>query len=309
MKNINLLITFLLMGIMTGCSGQSRTKDVLGLFDISPNNEIIFSFMRNGKSSIYALNSVNGNLRKIISSTRNKNYYNPRYSPDGGKIVFIANSKDGVNSILCLANVDGTEIDALIDNSGIITEATFSLDGKLIYFCKANTYDKYSTIGRKDAHDFDIYSLRLEDKKVTKITNIKSYGLSNISEVDSGYILAHIEAGPDGGMCLLSKDGATKPFIIVPENNPRKDASLYYTPIYSDNLKIIGFTAPYELYVMRLNDKVAKLVLSNKGSNDFSNIVFYKNQPKILFSKVGSSNLYTINIDGTNIKTIPINIK
>jgi Tol biopolymer transport system component len=310
MKNSFLILAFLLLNILIACSGQFNKKDGLGSFDISPNDsQIVYSFTKSGESSIYILNINNGNSRKLISATANDNYYNPKYSPNGEKILFIENKKNSVNSALCIANVDDANIKRLTDSNEIITEATFSVDGKQIYFCKANSYDKYSPIGSRDAHNFDIYSFGIEDKELTKLTNLQLYGLSNISEIDSGYILFHIEAGSNGGMHLLSIEKETNLSKIIPKNNPRNDASLYYSPIYSDSLKMIAFKAPYELYIMGLQDRSAKIVLSNKVGHNFRNIVFYKSQPKILFSKVGSSNLFTTNLDGSVVNTIPVNIE
>jgi Tol biopolymer transport system component len=298
------------MMLIYSCKGQNTESEGLGSYDISANDkQIVFSYSKNGVSSIYVINNDGTNLKKLIGSNNGDNFYNPKYSPDGKMLAFVLNKKGSINSTLCLSNTDGSGILYLTDDMQIITEATFSLNGEHIYYCKANVYEKYSSIGRKDAHDFDIYSVHIKDKKTTKISNLKSYGLSNISDLDDSYMLIHLEAGPDGGMYLYAKDNATEPKRIIPINNPRQDASLYYTPIYSDTLKTIGFTAPYEIYIMNLKEKKAKLVFSNKGSNDLSNIAFYKNQKKILFSKVGSSDLFSINIDGTGLRTIPINIR
>jgi Tol biopolymer transport system component len=289
--------------------GQSSLKKGLGSFDISAKDKfIVFSYCI-GISSIYIANTDGTDPRKVIGSKGDIDYYNPKFSPDGKKIVFVANKRGNINSSLCLSNADGANVLYLTDDKQIVTEATFSLDGETIYFCKANTYGKYSKIGIKDAHDFDIYSIYLKNKKISKISNLKSYGLNHISDVDNVYLLIHLEAGPDGGMYLYPKDNATEPRLITPINNPRGDPSLYYTPVYSDTLKSIGFTAPYEIYIMSLKDKRAKLVFSNKGSYDINNIAFFKAQKKILFSKAESSNLYSINTDGTGLKTISIIIK
>lgn len=296
--------------LISSCKKQNTETEGLGCYDISANDtQIVFSYFKNGVSSIYAINSDGTKLKMIIASKDGDNYYNPKYSPDSKKLVFIMNKKGSINSSLCLSNVDGSNIIYLTDNKQIVTDATFSLDGETIYFCKADIYEKYSPIGRKDAHNFDIYSVNIKDKRVTKMSNLKFYGLSNISDLDDTYMLVHLEAGPDSGLYLYAKDNTTEPKRIIPVNNPRQDASLYYIPIYSNSLKTIGFTAPYEIYIMNLNDKKAKLVFSNKGNNDLSNIVFYKNQKKILFSKVGCNDLFSINMDGTDIRTIPITIR
>lgn len=296
--------------LFSSCKEHNSGIKELGSFDISAKDEqIVFSYSKDGVSSIYVIDSDGSNLKMIIGSDDGDSYYNPKYSPDGKKLVFVLNEKGSFNSSLCLSNADGSNLQYLTDDKQIVTEATFSKNGELIYFCKANSYEKYSPIGRKDAHDFDIYSFNLKDKKVSRVSNLKSYGLSNVSDLDDTYLLFHLGAGLDGGMYLYPKDSSVRPKRLIPINNPRQDASLYYTPIYSESFEIIGFTAPYEIYMMSLKDKKAQLVFSNKGSINISNIAFFNNHEKMLFSKVGSSDLFTINLDGTGMQTIPIIIE
>ena len=179
-------IISLIMAIMlvSSCKGQNTETEGLGSYDISANDkQIVFSYSKNGVSSIYVVNNDGTNLKMIISSKGGDNFYNPKYSLDGKKLAFILNKKGSINSTLCLSNADGSNILYVTDDKQIITEATFSLNGEIIYFCKANVYEKYSPIGRKDAHDFDIYSVSLKDKRITKVSNLKSYGLSNVSDL------------------------------------------------------------------------------------------------------------------------------
>lgn len=298
------------MMLVFSCKGKNTDSGEFGTFDISANDQqIVFSYLKDGVSSIYEANIDGTSLRKIIGSEKGDNSYNPKYSPDGKKLVFVMNKKGSINSTLCLSNTDGSDISYLTDDKHIITEASFSLNGELIYFCMANVYARYSPLAPKNAHDFDIYSFHIKDKKIQKITNLKSYGLRNISDLNESYILMRLEAGPDGGMYLCAKDSATASKLLIPVNNPRKYSSFYYTPIYADNLKTIGFTAPYEIYIMNVEDMVAKLVFSNKGDTNLGYIAFYKNQKKMLFSKFRSPDLFSININGTGLRTIPITIE
>lgn len=293
--------------LVNSCKGQNTETDEFGSFDMSANDEqVVFSYFKNGVSSIYVVNNDGTNLKKIIGSQNGDKFYNPKYSPDGKKLVFVKNKKGSINSSLCISNADGSNIQYLTDDKHIITEATFSLNGESIYFCMAKVYAKYSPLARKNAHDFDIYSVNLKDKKIIKVSNLKSYRLDNISDFDDTSVLIHIQDEPDGGMYLYAKDNATAPKRLIPINNPRND---YYTPIYSDTLKTVGFTTSYEIYIMNVKDKVAKLVFSNVGSYTIRYITFFKNQNKILFSTAGSSNLFSINIDGTELRTIPITIR
>ncbi len=307
MQNSIIIYLVLIIISFTNCSSQPKEINGLGSFDISPDDkQIVFTFFKKNYSSIYVANIDGSYPKKIIASNGLTSYYFQEYSPDGKKIVFIANNKGNLNSSLCIANSDGSNFEVLVDDKQMITEATFSKNGKIIYFCIAGEYKKYSPIGRKDFHNVDVYSIQLQDKKIIKISNLKSYGLGEISDFDSTYLLMRLNAGNESGIYFLNKDSTIKPTRIVPANNPRKDAGLYYTPIYSDTFKIMAFTAPYELYVMNLNNKIAKSVFYNKGGYDLLYIHFYNKQNKILFSIEDSSYIFTINIDGSDMQSTRI---
>jgi hypothetical protein len=284
-------------------------KDAIGNFDISKNDsQIIFSFYKaNIGSSIYISNIDGSDIKLLISSNKSKSYYNPRYSIDGEKIVFLECDIDNINyTTICTSNVDGSNIERLTKGGEIITEANFSSYSNNIYFSKANEVNNYSPLARKQPHGFDIYSINIINKEITKLTDLESYGIYQISEVDSNIYLMQIFNGSDGGMFLFTRGIQDEFKRIVPINNPRGDASLYYTPRYSEQFNIMAFIAPYELYIMDLESKKAKLLFDNKGHSHIEYFCFYHTQRKILFLKKGETSLWSINFDGTDLKKIPI---
>lgn len=297
--------------LINSCQSKQTQKNSMGDFDISKDdNHIIFSFFSINKgSSIYTSNIDGTGIKQLIKSDEYKSYFNPKYSPDGKKIVFLECERGDVNNaIICIAESDGSSIERLTAGNEIITEVIFSDYGNDIIYCKANEYEKYSPLGKKQAHDFDIYSVDILTKEITKLSNLKSYGVYKISEIDSSNILMHMSAGPDGGMFLFTKDTPNDLRRIIPINNPRGDASLYYTPLYSKQYNLMAFIAPYELYTMDMESRKAKLLYDNKGYSHIEYICFYNTQRKILFSKKGETSLNSISLDGTGLKNIPINI-
>ncbi len=116
-------------------------------FDISPDDKsIVFAYYRNDKPSIY-LSGIDGQMPiQIVGSKNEVNYTNPRFSPDGKKILFIKYT-DYTRSTLCMAELDGSGIQELTDGKDIITEAIFSKQPGKILFCKALEYAKYSPSG------------------------------------------------------------------------------------------------------------------------------------------------------------------
>jgi len=305
MKNI-IITYFILISVTNGCRSTETKQNIMGNFDISMNDEhVVFSYYQQKGSSIYSMDISGNNKKTIVASTETMSYFNPKYSRDDSKIVFIEyEKKNATNCTLCIANADGSEIRRLTKGNEIITEAIFSSNDSLIIFCKANEYDKYSPLGHKQAHNFDIYSVNILNGDIKKISNLNSYGMYQISEIDSSNYLMHVYAGPDGGMFLFSKDDPGNLKRIVPANNPRGDASMYDSPLYSPKSDILAFIAPYELYIMDMKSKMARLLYDNKGHSHIEYICFYNTKGKILFLKKGDTKLHSINVDGTELNTI-----
>ncbi|HEY9122931.1 MAG TPA: hypothetical protein VIO15_01235 [Bacteroidales bacterium] len=307
MRTFFIIISVLsIMNIKVKC----QTNESLGNFDISSDDkQIIFSYVKNNISTVYTINSDGSNLKKIISSNGDSFFVSPKYSKDGRKFLYILYKKDSNNGSLNICDIDGRNNEKLTDDKHIITEAVYSRDGESIYFCQANEYAAYSPIGVKAPHDLDIYLLALKDKRITKVSNVKAYGISSISDLDDKYIVMRLEAGPDGGMGLLTKENGTEFRRIVPANNPRKLANVYYMPTYSGKFNMLIFIAPYEIYAMNLKDKIAQSVFFNKGGHTVNNLCVFKNEKKILFTTGDDFNLHSVNFDGTELRVIPLNLR
>lgn len=289
---------------------QCHDKISLGNFDISPNDkQVIFSYIKDGISGIYIINIDGSNLRRILSSNNGDYLISPKFTKDGNRFLYLLFKNNSNNTSINICDINGQNNEILTDDNSIITEAIFSRDGKMIYFCKANEYKAYSPIGVAAPHDMDIYSLRLIDKKVSKCSNIKSYGISSLSDFDSNYFMMRNESGPDGGMVFLSKANGTELRRFVPANNPRKLPDIYYIPTYSDTFKTLVFIAPYEIFKMDMQDKIATSVFFNKGRSHINNLCIFRFERKILYTTGDDYNLHMIDYDGRNMNVIPINIK
>jgi hypothetical protein len=284
-------------------------ENYIGSFDISNDDKkILFSFNSNSNSSVYEMNIDGSELSLIVNSKGDSSFVNPKYSLDGSYILFILyNSKNIESSTLCKAKSDGSEIQYLTDGKSIITEAIFTNENNKIIYCQANKYSKYSPIGVKDAHDFDIYFLNCINKETKRLTNFKAYGLNNLSEVDSTQIIFYLYEGINGGIYCLEKDKPNQMRLITPINDPRKGTNMYTNPAYSTKYRLLVFSAPYQLYSMNVDDLIANLITERENSN-ISKIVFFHSENKILYSKQFDNNLYTIKTNGSELKIIELNI-
>jgi hypothetical protein len=290
---------------------ESHSKDKLGSFDLSPDGkQIVFAYTKNQTSAIYSISIDGSNLKKIIDST-GYNFANPRYSKNGETIIYIVYKNKAIHGALYKYNIQNGFQELLTDTNQTITEAIFSRDGASVFFCKANEYAAYSILGRKAPHNVDIYSVNLKDKKIARISNLKAYGIGSISDFDDSTLMMRSDIGNDNidGIVLLSKKTGTVLKRIVPANDPRKYASVYYIPTYSDKFKTLVFAAPLEIFVMKMEDRIAETVLFNKGGPDIPILRAFRDEKKILFSVDDNNNLFTINFDGTDLRKIPIEIK
>lgn len=303
-----ILICFVLM-LNYSCNSQSKSFNEIRGFDISKNDEyLIYSYKDSMKNTfIKRYSFLTKSDTVLISPKKNLFYVNPKYSPDGKKIVFIEyNIKNLETSSLCFSYNNGASVEYLIKDKGIITEAIFSEESDKIFFLMAKNYEAYSPIGVLDSHNYDIYSYDILEKKTTKISNIDSYKLGQISIFDKENLLIYHFSGTSGGMFLFNI-ASSKMKKIVPINNPRDDASLYDSPIYSKKFNLMAFIAPYQIYAMDLKTNMAELVFDNRGNGHIGHISFFNTEKRILFVKDNIPYFYSIDLENHITKQLSIN--
>jgi hypothetical protein len=310
-----ILIYSILLSLLN-CRGQNKEeqeKKVINTqFDISiDDKKILFAcYVPNSGISIYELPVEGGIPKTIIKSDSEYSYSSPKYSPDGKKIAFVKIRKksDILDESICIANSDGTNMEQLTNGNELINEILFSeFIEENILFTKATTMGKNSPVGTVQPHGTDLYGINYKTKQITQISMLNSYNISKFSEVDSNTIVMGMAGGDDGGLFFFKKDSPEKAYRFAPENNPRKDTSLYYTPAYSQICNSIGFTAPYELYVMDITSKKANL-LYHYSRNHVDNFCFYKTKKKVLFLREGDFQFMSIDLDGKNLQTIEVKL-
>jgi Tol biopolymer transport system component len=282
------------------CNNQIQNYHGVEDFDVYKSH-LVFSYLKNGRSSLYLTNLINKKTIALFPSVGDDSYSLPIFSPNGENIAFVKNRFEDFESQLYISNSNGSDIEILTNIEGVITEMSFSDDGLNIYFTKAQNFKKFSPIATDGFHDVEIYSINIETKIIQSISKSKFYGLNSISEIDNNCLLLGIQAGYEGGMFLFLKDSINLQKLI-PTNDPRKDASLYFEPSYSKKVNSIAFLAPYELYYMNLVDKKAFLILSRIGKSDFGKIRFL--EKKIFFTVPNEDKLYSISTNGKDLTEI-----
>jgi Tol biopolymer transport system component len=309
------LVMFLLLTTFTiSCSQQNNPLPEIGLFDISNNDStLLFSFNNGTRSSIYQID-INGNhLKLIMAGTKKINYFNPKYSKDSKKILFLGrrNDKSSNATEIFTANSDGTKMKQVTDAHEIITEAIFSKCEDKIYYCKANEFGHSSPFLADQTHDVDIYSLDLKSKKVERVTNLNAYALFHISEYDCGNILMYMPVPDKESMVMCSKIKPNELKFISPKNTPRPNPSMYYAPVYSKKYNSLAFIATFELMIMDTNDKYARVVVNQNdaGHSQINNLAFFNKEKKLAYTTNLEPKFFIVNFDGTGLKRVKIPIK
>lgn len=295
----------ILTALLFGCRDKKMLSRI-GLFDISKDDKsILFSFYKSSGISILSVDIDDNNLKSIIPSTIDSNFYNPKFNKDGSKILFIGSKKgQKIGCAVFIANPSGSSREKIFSDKGEITEAVFSECEDKIYYIKSNEFGHSSPVGADQPHNSDVYSISLTTKVIEQITHLNAYSMYRISEYNCDNIMISMAYSTVPGLLTFFKESPGKLISINPLNNPRKDNSLYDTPFYSHKFNTLGFIAPYELYVMEMKDKHASLVVYDELMVSYFR--FFNNQKKMAYINDKGGAFYLVNYDGSNLKELSI---
>jgi Tol biopolymer transport system component len=309
MKSLIMLVMASLL-MSSGCGRSMKNMYSLNSFEISDDDSsILFSATDRGNhSSVYQIETNGKGLKKLISSTSDSNFFSPKYLQGNKKILFIGSSFKSRNSDIYISHADGTDRKRITTGNEMISEAFFSKCDSSIYYIKSNEYGHSSPVGKDQLHGADIYSITLKDNKVKKVTQLNAYAILDISEYDCNHFLMYTPEQSKGGMLMIAKNTPNTIERLNPVNSPRNDLSLAHTPVFSKKYGMLGFIVPYELYIMELQSKKAKLVVKNQDDPIYS-FRFFHNQKSLIYINDKEINFYIINFDGSGIKKIPVYLR
>jgi Tol biopolymer transport system component len=307
-------VTYLLIMVtLLGCR-QDRPATVsrgqIESLDISPDDgKLLLLITRDGATTVFETDTSGRSPKQIVKPLEDGIISNPRYSPNGKGIVFIKHLKKSFGeSVVCIANRDGTEIQELTQGRELVTEAVFSTKGDDAVYYSCKRYNDSSTKkSERDPGGFDIYAVNLDDKKTTKLTNLNARGIESISEINEKYILFHLTARKKGGgIYSFEKDKPGRALAIFPANGTL-ESKLMDNPVYSPG-SFLMFTAHSELYAMDLTTRKAELIYDAKGGHAIQILRGFHNQSRVLFKKFDAPELTSINADGSGVRSIDVEI-
>jgi WD40 repeat protein len=305
MKAANVLI----FAILLGCHDRPRDNSAgnqIESLDISPDDrKVLLLSTCDGATTVFEINVDGRSPRLVLKPSSDEIFSNPRYSPDGKKIVFIKHFKKSFwESTVCVSRRDGTGVQELTHGGELVTEAIFSATGGDVLYCSTKQYNSSKTKGTTDVRGFDIYTIDVRDRKATKLSKLDGLGIDNLSEINEKYILFHLNAGKKSGIYSFERDNPARTLRIFPINGTQ-ESSLLDKPGYVTD-RFLVFTALYELYAMNLITRKADLIYDTKGGHLIQMLKGFHTKSRVLFKKFDESRLTCLNTDGTEVTSIDV---
>ena len=168
-------ISYLLLGdrdaykYYTGLgSGLAVSKD---------DQRIAFSYFNNGSSAIYTARQDGTDIKRV-SNPDNVYHSNPKFSPDGSKILYLSLDRNRIQS-LYTANVDGTNPQKLSDDSQHISGAVFSDDSETIYFSSMPAEESLKSEGETQ-EGYDLFSVKIDGTAMQQLTDRDFYTMESL---------------------------------------------------------------------------------------------------------------------------------
>ncbi|QHT68076.1 hypothetical protein GXP67_16225 [Rhodocytophaga rosea] len=304
----NKILKIIVLSILIGaCSKGEKSieKDGLSSITISEDGrKIIYSWVENGIGSIYEAN-LDGSNPEILHKANNISFANPRISAGGKKIVLTGHHRTSVNSAIWIMNRDGTGLKSLTDMSAIRPEAVLSLKEDTVFFLQANSYEQYSPIGRRAAHNFDIYNIALDNPEITRMTNLNAYGLYYLSNLSADQLLFSA-IDNNRGICVLSRSSNSLRHLD-PINRGDRDLISYGLPVVLDSNQI-ACNSYYELLLINLQDNTEKFI-GRSPVGQFSRLCYNQSNQRLYFTVTGEKNsVFSVKLDGSDLIESPFSI-
>jgi TolB protein len=281
-------------------------------FDISPDDQsIAFAYMDGTNYSIYAAD-INGANVKLLAHSETYQYHDPCFSADGRKIMFTSFQKEdgGIASYIHILDLGDNSIRHLKFDIGYITETAFSPDGESIFFICSRVYKQYSPMYRPGLHEDDIYSASADGTNLRKLTDLNSYGLSDLC------------LSSDGKTVYFLDNSLAPKFCSFPLADPKKMTTLIKgitTAQLSPDGRYVAFTKSvsgngvyaYDLHLFNVQNKqVARLTSLRKN---VEHVCFLKKGGRLLFmvdqnwpGRSRAHQLFQVNMDGSGLKEIDL---
>lgn len=265
--------------------------------------KIVFGSLHYGNGDICIVDADGSNLKRLTNTPEYEG--EPKFSPDGSKIVFVSERDENGMGEIYLMNIDGSNQKRLTRNEYYDSSPSFSPDGKKIVFLRL-----------MGTHINNIFIMDIEGSNEMRLTDTKEGEANPYYSYDGEkirYTSGNLTEGVE--ICEMNLDGTQKILLIKLEQACQ-------APCFSRDAQKIAFLSsrdtnyqvdPYtrmELWIMNKDGSGKKQLTFTKNYKSYPSFVPEGNQ--ILFleherSGNGKGQIRIINTDGTGLRTIANN--
>ncbi len=219
---------------------------------VSPDKSLIaFVFQKDGTTNIGLVDSLGKNFRQITFYNDGEQVYNPRFSPDGRKIIFDYTYHHG-RDIASVA-VDGSSLSFILNSPADERNGIFQTDGSLIY-------------SSDETGIFNLYRLDPVSGEKKQITNVTGGAFMPAVSADGKIAFASYTAA-GFKLALISKIDS----LPAVKNNYVKSANFpLVQEIKNGDIDKFNINA-----LSDFKDKDADIVQGSKYKGAFSKLTFF----------------------------------
>jgi hypothetical protein len=247
---------------------------------------IVFSSDRSGPNRIWTMNNDGTAQTRITNSLPKYQDYEPAWSPDGSKIVFVRVDAEGDIYVM---NSDGSGLAQLTATAADDRSPDWSPDGSEIVF------QRNSSIWKMNANGSGAVALTTAGEEPAASPTWSPDG--------SSIVFADHHGTSTWRVTTIDPDGSNHTHLSTGGNNDTH-------PVFSGNGSKIAYTSDVdgneEIYTMNSDGSGATRLTTNAASDDFP---AWTPDPQIAFSsmRTGNHDIFKMNSDGTGVTQLTTN--
>ncbi|HYI44460.1 MAG TPA: Ig-like domain repeat protein [Actinomycetota bacterium] len=247
---------------------------------------IVFSSDRSGPYRIWTMNNDGTAQTRITNSLPKYQDYEPAWSPDGSKIVFVRVDAEGDIYVM---NSDGSGLVQLTATAADDRSPDWSPDGSEIVF------QRNSSIWKMNANGTGAVALTTAGEEPAAWPTWSADG--------NKIVFADHHGTSTWGITTIDPDGSNHTHLSAGGSNDTH-------PVYSGNGSKIAFTSDLdgneEIYTMNSDGSGLSRLTNNAASDDFP---AWTPDPQIAFSstRTGNHDIFKMNSDGTGVTQLTTN--
>jgi len=324
-------IVLIILGIVFNKTELEKLNGLTEVYDISADGTIAYVTYNKGKPELYL--KTEDKERLAVQLEQEEIIQDIAFSSTENTFIYSVTDRDldsSSKSYINLLEIHSLETKTLFETKGIITEITFDpKDEQQLFFLKAGTFENYSPIARENPHKFDIYSYHIEKDTETRHTNWEQYSIQslNVSYSDNVvYIQMMDDRAAESADDIFD---ATQKIYKVPLDDPEqlnvvsdenRNIDIFDFAILPEENGMIfqsisnwaeGRTFQYELYFYdwEKNEEIRLTGLEQYAGRP--KITAYDDKVYFIVNKKFAQKypdryLYVMDIDGDNIKNVPL---